>query len=47
VLDIDWDVIPAGGQLGAESGYGRWPAVLDWVCHNTTPIKARQTAHTA
>jgi hypothetical protein len=37
-LDIDWDVIPSGGQLSAESGYGRWPAVLDWVRHNTTPI---------
>jgi len=40
-LDIDWDVIPGGGQLSAESGYGRWPAVLDWVRTGTVPLTAR------
>jgi predicted alpha/beta hydrolase family esterase len=40
-LDIDWDVIPGGGQLSAESGYGRWPAVLDWVRAGMVPLTAR------
>ncbi|HEX5406518.1 MAG TPA: alpha/beta hydrolase [Pseudonocardiaceae bacterium] len=37
-LDIDWDVIPDGGQLNAESGYGRWPAVLEWVRTGEAPL---------
>lgn len=40
-LDVDWDVIPSGGRLSAETGYGRWPAVLDWVRHDKTPITPR------
>jgi predicted alpha/beta hydrolase family esterase len=40
-LIIQWDVIPGGGQLDTESGYGHWPAVLDWVRDGTTPITPR------
>lgn len=29
-LKMATTVIPAAGSLTAESGYGRWPAVLDW-----------------
>jgi predicted alpha/beta hydrolase family esterase len=29
-LKIATTVIPGGGHLNAESGYGPWPAVLDW-----------------
>jgi hypothetical protein len=38
-LDVPWDVIPGGGRLAADSGYGPWPAVLDWVHSATVPIK--------
>jgi predicted alpha/beta hydrolase family esterase len=37
-LEVEWDVIPGGGQLSPEAGYGRWPAVLDWVRSGTVPI---------
>jgi predicted alpha/beta hydrolase family esterase len=23
-------VVPGGGHLNVEAGYGEWPAVLDW-----------------
>jgi predicted alpha/beta hydrolase family esterase len=39
-LDVSWDVIPGGGRLSAESGYGSWPAVLEWVRSGTVPIGA-------
>lgn len=37
-LLVEWDVVPDGGTLDPESGYGHWPAVLDWVRHGVTPI---------
>lgn len=40
-LEVDWDVIPGGGQLTAESGYGRWPAVLEWVRSGEGPIRPK------
>ena len=40
-LLVEWDVIPGGGQLDPESGYGHWPSVLDWVQHGVTPITPR------
>jgi len=30
-LKIDLDVIPGGAHLNTAAGYGRWPAVLDWI----------------
>ncbi|MDQ3405771.1 MAG: alpha/beta hydrolase [Actinomycetota bacterium] len=30
-LQIDLDVIPAGGALDTKTGYGPWPCVRDWV----------------
>ena len=38
---IDTDVVPGGGHLNVDSGYGPWPSVLQW-CHDpTTRIRAR------
>jgi uncharacterized protein len=30
-LKVDLDVIPEGAHLNSVAGYGRWPAVLEWV----------------
>jgi predicted alpha/beta hydrolase family esterase len=30
-LKVDLDVIPSGAHLNTDAGYGRWPAVLEWV----------------
>jgi serine hydrolase len=30
-LKVDLDVIPSGSHLNTDAGYGRWPAVLEWV----------------
>lgn len=38
-LDIDWDILPAAGQLTAADGYGSWPSVLDWTRRSTAEIK--------
>ena len=40
-LLVEWDVVPGGGGFDPESGYGHWPAVLDWVQHGVTPITSR------
>jgi uncharacterized protein len=40
-LLVEWDVIPGAGGLDEESGYGSWPAVLDWARHGTTPLIPR------
>jgi uncharacterized protein len=38
---VDTDVVPGGGHLNVDSGYGSWPSVLQW-CHDpTTRIRAR------
>jgi predicted alpha/beta hydrolase family esterase len=29
-LKIATTIVPAGGHLNVDSGYGEWPAVLDW-----------------
>ena len=29
-LKMPTTVMPGGGHLNTESGYGEWPAVLDW-----------------
>jgi predicted alpha/beta hydrolase family esterase len=29
-LKIATTIVPGGGHLNVESGYGEWPAVLDW-----------------
>ena len=39
-LLVEWDVVPGGGGLDPESGYGRWPAVLEWARHGATPVTA-------
>ena len=30
-LKVDLDVIPGGGHLDGDAGYGAWPAVREWV----------------
>jgi len=30
-LQLATDLIPGGGHLNSEAGYGPWPAVADWV----------------
>ncbi|HVV20848.1 MAG TPA: alpha/beta hydrolase [Pseudonocardiaceae bacterium] len=40
-LLIEWDVIPGAGRFDEESGYGHWPAVLDWTRSGTTPLTPR------
>jgi serine hydrolase len=37
-LDVDLDVIPGGAHLNTVAGYGRWPAVLDWVRDKRTRL---------
>jgi predicted alpha/beta hydrolase family esterase len=39
-LNIDLDVIPAGGALNTRTGYGPWPSVLDWVRNRHTRLTA-------
>jgi predicted alpha/beta hydrolase family esterase len=40
-LRIPLDVIPAGGHLNADFGYGPWPAVLKWVRSDRAPLTPR------
>jgi predicted alpha/beta hydrolase family esterase len=40
-LDVELDVIPAGGHLNTASGYGTWPSVLDWSLTGVIPLEAR------
>jgi uncharacterized protein len=30
-LDLDYEVIPGGGHLNTDAGYGPWPAVEEWA----------------
>jgi predicted alpha/beta hydrolase family esterase len=39
-LGVDLDVIPHAGHLNTASGYGPWPAVLDWARTAATPLRA-------
>jgi predicted alpha/beta hydrolase family esterase len=34
-------VIPAGGHLNTDFGYGPWPAVLKWVRSDRAPLTPR------
>lgn len=38
-LGIDIDVIPEGGHLTVEDGFGAWPAARDWVLEGTVPLR--------
>ncbi|MFE9423590.1 RBBP9/YdeN family alpha/beta hydrolase [Kitasatospora sp. NPDC006697] len=38
---LDTDLVPAGAHLNPDSGYGRWPAVLDWCLDPAVRITAR------
>jgi len=37
-LKIDLDVVPGGGHLNTDAGYGQWPAVRSWVADRHSPI---------
>jgi uncharacterized protein len=37
-LGIPVDVIPGGGHLNPEAGYGPWPAVESWCLHGDQPV---------
>ncbi|MFJ3222388.1 RBBP9/YdeN family alpha/beta hydrolase [Streptomyces sp. NPDC086783] len=42
-LGLDTDVIPGGGHLDPDAGYGRWPSVLGWCLDPAVRITARPT----
>jgi predicted alpha/beta hydrolase family esterase len=48
-LQVELDVIPDGGHLSTDSGYGPWPAVLRWALYGTVPLLDRfdGESHTA
>ena len=33
-LELDYEVIPGGGHLNADAGYGPWPEVESWSLAN-------------
>ena len=37
-LGIPVDVLPGGGHLNPETGFGPWPAVEEWCVHGDRPI---------
>jgi predicted alpha/beta hydrolase family esterase len=37
-LKIDLDVIPGGGHLNTDAGYGPWPSVLEWITDRHTRL---------
>jgi uncharacterized protein len=40
-LSLDADVIPGGGHLDPDSGYGEWPSALAWCLDPTTRLTPR------
>ena len=38
-LKVDLDVVPGGGHLNTEAGYGPWPAVRKWVADRHARIE--------
>ena len=41
-LGVPMDVIPGGGHLNTDAGYGEWPAVEAWCLDaGATPIAGR------
>jgi predicted alpha/beta hydrolase family esterase len=40
-LGVDIDVLPGGGHLDLEAGYGDWPSVLAWFDDPATRIRPR------
>lgn len=36
-LELDYTVIPGGGHLNADAGYGPWPAVEEWALSGRAP----------
>jgi uncharacterized protein len=42
-LALEVDVLPGGGHLNVESGYGRWPAVEEW-CYGASAITSSRIA---
>ena len=43
-LNLDCDVLPAGGHITPEDGYGPWPAALAWCLDEQTPMRAATEA---
>ena len=42
-LGLQCDVLPAGGHITPEDGYGPWPAALAWCLYEKTPVSAAAT----
>ncbi|TGA86699.1 alpha/beta hydrolase [Streptomyces sp. MZ04] len=40
-LGLDTDVVPGGGHLDLDAGYGAWPSVLGWCIDPAVRISAR------
>lgn len=40
-MRLDTDVIPGGGHLNVDSGYGPWPSMLAWCLDPTARISGR------
>ena len=36
-LELDYEVIPGGGHLNTDAGYGPWPAVEEWALSGRAP----------
>jgi uncharacterized protein len=39
-LGLECDLLPVGGHVTPEDGYGPWPAVLAWCLREQTPLSA-------
>jgi predicted alpha/beta hydrolase family esterase len=42
-LGLEVDVLPGGGHVNVESGYGPWPAVAEW-CYGASAITSSRIA---
>lgn len=40
-LEVPIDVIPGGGHLSIDDGYGAWPGVLDWCLNGDQTVVGR------
>jgi predicted alpha/beta hydrolase family esterase len=39
-LELDFELIPGGGHLNPDAGYGPWPAVEEWALSPPAPMRA-------
>jgi predicted alpha/beta hydrolase family esterase len=40
-LHLDTDLVPGGGHLNPEFGYGAWPSMLEWCLDPATRVSGR------